>query len=156
MRQRIADDIERRFLAVRELGERVRARVGARWGDGQRIPSPTQTIALGLGRTGGVVAAASILGGVGTVAFQVYRWLRTGEWLPLPISVVFQFFDIDVALLYEPTDWYGAAKLGQWLVDLPLSLGAPILGVAMGLLVQGIGFELWKRRNPPSEQRMGQ
>jgi hypothetical protein len=74
--------------------------------------------------TVGFLCALVILG------WQVFHWLRTSTWTPLPMYEAFSYVGIDLTRVYMPSDWQGLAKLAQWLLDIPLAIGAPAILIA--------------------------
>lgn len=74
-----------------------------------------------------IVFFASIATFVGIVGWQCIYWLRAGEWLPVPLSVVFDYFGIDLDDVYSPKNWIGLAKVAQWVLNLPLSATGPAI-----------------------------
>ncbi len=76
-----------------------------------------------------------LLGGVliggGILLIQLYWWAKTGEWLSLPVGVVFVLLGFELEWVYEPTDWVGVAKVIRLLLEqLPLSLTC-LFGIPM-------------------------
>ncbi len=83
------------------------------------------------------VSAAGVFA-VTVIGWQVYTWLRLGAWPELPFFELFRYFEIDLTIVYAPTDWHGIAKIAQWILDLPLSLSVPVLIVLAGGIVKGM------------------
>ncbi|MDO9107139.1 MAG: hypothetical protein Q7U57_19530 [Methylovulum sp.] len=74
--------------------------------------------------TVGFLCSLAILG------WQVFHWLRTSIWIPLPMSETFSYLGIDLTRIYMPSDWQGLAKIAQWLLDIPLAIGTPAILIA--------------------------
>ena len=83
------------------------------------------------------VSAAGVFA-VTVIGWQVYTWLRLGAWPELPFFELFRYFEIDLTIVYAPTDWHGIAKIAQWILGLPLSLSVPVLIVLAGGIVKGM------------------
>lgn len=83
---------------------------------------------LGLAIFASLIFAAVVLG------WQIYYWLRTSVWIPLPLAYAFDYIGIDLSSVYMPSSWQGLAEIAQWLLNLPMSLGVPTIGV-LGALV---------------------
>ena len=81
------------------------------------------------------IIAAGIFA-VAVIGWQVYTWLRLGAWPGLPFFDLFKYFEIDLSIVYAPTDWQGLAKIARWILDLPLSLCVPLLIVLAGGIVK--------------------
>jgi hypothetical protein len=86
-----------------------------------------------------VVIAAYGVGSMGALAilgWQVFHWLRTSIWIPLPMYEAFSYLGIDLTRVYMPTDWQGLAKVAHWLLDVPLAIGAPAILIAVAHMWQ--------------------
>jgi len=68
-----------------------------------------------------------LLPGPAILCWQAFQWLREGHWTPLPVSKLFTYNDIPL----PHVSWLGAQKIIDWLLDIPLSFVAFILGVLM-------------------------
>ena len=65
------------------------------------------------------------LAGILVLGFQVFVWLRSGEWLSIPLGIVMIGLDQNGALalwLSSPGSWYGLHEALMWILNLPLSL----------------------------------
>lgn len=82
----------------------------------------------------GGIGALSFLAGATTFCYQLYLWLKLGEWVPLPISTVFTWVGIDYSLLTSD-QWLGLQKIIVWVLDLPMFLMLPLFGIAIGYIV---------------------
>lgn len=86
-----------------------------------------------------ILLAAYVVGLLGALAilgWQVFQWLRTSIWIPLPIYEAFAYLDIDLTNIYMPNDWQGLARVAQWLLDVPLAIGAPIILISVAHIWQ--------------------
>jgi hypothetical protein len=66
--------------------------------------------------------------------WQVYHWLRTGHWYGLSVATSLAYFGVDLSPLYEPSQWEGIAKIGRWMLELPMVL-EPIVAVVIAVVV---------------------
>jgi hypothetical protein len=64
---------------------------------------------------------AAILFAIAVISWQFLHWLKTGQWTPVPLLTAFQFFKIDLSSVYSPHNWFGLARVTQWILNLPLS-----------------------------------
>jgi len=62
------------------------------------------------------------------LGYQCVTWLRTGAWVPLPLSRAFDFMTggsfIDVFFRME---WVGLREVILWILNLPMSVMLPVL-----------------------------
>lgn len=72
------------------------------------------------------------------IGYQTYQWARSGAWLSLPFSRAFELFNVDLSNIYYPSDWCGIAKVGEWLLNLPLSVCVPLLIVFTSFILKAI------------------
>jgi hypothetical protein len=99
----------------------------------------------------GLEALLSLLGlpvliGPGIVVWQIYTWLQTAKWRLVPVSDALIFFGIP-----QPRfDWLGLQKIADWVLDLPLSVTAFV--VWMAIIVFGIAFVEEVRRKQDKKQ----
>lgn len=96
-----------------------------------------------------LIAGSAILAGLAIPAWQVFVWLRDGEWVPFsiidslrPISAFFSRFDSSWtafdAWLATPASWIGVHKL---LSFLHASVGCWAAAMAAALALQESGGE---------------
>ncbi len=78
------------------------------------------------------ILGAGILATVGILVWQIYSYLRLGEWPSLSIITALHWLNVDWAR--SPHDWAGVHKV---LDAMPLSLTAFVAGMAP------IGVWLW-------------
>jgi len=86
-----------------------------------------------------LVGIAFLAGGLlfaGILGYQAYYWIRVGEWLPLPISIAFEFFNVDLSHIYNPADWHGLAKVAEWLLSFPISICSPVLVISLAVFIK--------------------
>jgi hypothetical protein len=75
---------------------------------------------------GALVGIACALWVVGLLGYQCWHWLAFGEWRPLPTSMAFEYLEIDLTAIYAPESWFGLARVGRWMLELPLSITVPV------------------------------
>lgn len=68
---------------------------------------------------------------VAVLGFQALHWLWDGTWLELPISLAFNYFDVDLKIVNEPQSWHGAAAIARWLLDLPIAIVPPFFVLSL-------------------------
>ena len=73
-----------------------------------------------------IAYGATFLFAAGLVSWQCFRWLQTSDWPAIPCRVAFEFFNVNLTSIYFPNSWLGFAKAAQWVLNLPLSLAAPV------------------------------
>lgn len=64
------------------------------------------------------------------IGFQLYYWLRTGEWFPISLFDALNYIGIDASGLRYASDWRGLAIAVLWVLELPLSLMVIAIGGA--------------------------
>jgi len=70
-----------------------------------------------------IFSLTTIIASLAVFLFQVYYWLKVGDWLPIPLQSAMQF----VGLNFPSTSWLGIQKVYEYLYGAPLSVC--ILGV---------------------------
>ena len=82
----------------------------------------------------------SILAGIGLFCFQVFAYLKHGEWIEVPLSMLASFVSEEfVSWLNNPTSWFGLHKIINGALELihpaleliPLALFAIVVGGAI-------------------------
>lgn len=78
------------------------------------------------------------MAGAITLGYQVYLWLKIGQWVPIPLSAALTWGGFAFAPIFD-VKWLGLRKILIWVLDLPLSVmlivGSFPLGYAVGHLV---------------------
>jgi hypothetical protein len=69
---------------------------------------------------------------IGILAYQIYLWLKHGEWHPIPVSSALSYLDVNLTSIYN-MEWQGAKKIILWLLNLPFSFVIFISTVVIGL-----------------------
>lgn len=69
------------------------------------------------------------------LGWQSLHWLRFGVWEPWPVWRAIQH----VGWRFPETEWAGVQRILWWLLDLPLALAIPLMGVALLWLAGTIG-----------------
>lgn len=79
-----------------------------------------------------------VIGGILAVviiwSWQIYHWLRTGHWQGLSVQTSLDYLGIDLSPLYAPRKWVGIAKLGRWMLPLPMVF-EPIIAVVAAVVI---------------------
>jgi len=84
---------------------------------------------------GGMLVTCGFVAATATVLSQIYLWLRSGEWIPMPLSALAEWMGIEYLNVIHSV-WPSAQKTLAWFFDFPLSLTFIALGVAAGFLVR--------------------
>lgn len=91
--------------------------------------------------TGGLIAGiGAVLAGICTFGYQVYSFLRLGEWEGMSIITALQWAKIEWA--YLPHEWFGFYKV---LDAAPLSLALILFGIialVLGLILDNLSSGL--------------
>lgn len=86
------------------------------------------------------IAFIASLSGIG---YEVFVWLKNGEWLHLQFFVVFDWLKVDVFSFMEKIEWQGLKKIMVWYLELPLSLGL----VATGAVLATVFYSIFNKNN---------
>jgi hypothetical protein len=81
-----------------------------------------------------------VLGGIGTLLFQCYVWLRYGSWLPIPLSVPFYY----IGIVEPKTGWHGIQIIIDGILAFPGGWGLCIIGS----LILNLGAGIEQGRQP--------
>ncbi len=57
------------------------------------------------------------------LAYQFFIWLKTGNWVPFPLSIF-----ADPQWLASPTSWVGLNSLLRFIFKIPISFGLILIG----------------------------
>jgi hypothetical protein len=82
----------------------------------------------------GLVGAFGLIAGFAVFLYQLYLWLKLGQWISMPLSTVFQWLGFDYSSVTDFA-WIGVQKLVVWSLDLPLSAMSIVAGFAIGYVV---------------------
>jgi hypothetical protein len=79
-----------------------------------------------------IIGVIIILAGIGIVGFQIFIYLKNGEWIELPLLYLVTYGPNEfVSWLYNPTSWLGLHKIIYGALKLiPLSLCLILVGAA--------------------------
>jgi len=83
----------------------------------------------------GLFGALGLLAGAATVLSQLYLWARLEEWIPIPLSALFEWLGLNYSFVASFV-WADAQRIMVWIFDLPLSLVFIAFGFAIGYLVR--------------------
>lgn len=87
--------------------------------------------------------------GITITCWQVYKWLEFGVWIKVPIAYGLESFGLNLSLIYNPNKWFGLAKLGEWILSIPLALAIPALGWLVSEIIKNIiQDESYRNINP--------
>jgi hypothetical protein len=59
--------------------------------------------------------------------YQIYYWLKHGDWLPMPLSKAMDLLNVT----YPSTSWVGAQKIIDVLLDFPIGLCSILLAIGL-------------------------
>ena len=93
-----------------------------------------------------LLGSLGFLAAICLVAYQVYLWLKEGQWTSIPISSLFGPLGIDYYSVID-ISWAGAQKILIWLLDLPLGVGLIALGFLAGVVAGNVVHEVSVSRN---------
>jgi hypothetical protein len=83
-----------------------------------------------LGIAFAIAGIVLVLSGLAVVAYQVILWLQSGYWTPFAIREMVSIFSGGLPIQSPAIPWQGIQKIFIWLLDLPLSAGAMVIGCA--------------------------
>lgn len=79
--------------------------------------------------------------------WQVYKWLRVGEWIEMPMIKLFDnsYYSMNIVLyLNNIESWVGIQKILSWfLLKFSLSLFSIILGIIIVLIAQSLEVQTY-------------
>ena len=103
----------------------------------ESLPQDETSLMHAFEAEGGVslFGALGFLAGVATLLSQAYLWLRLGEWIPMPLSALFEWLGIDYSFVASLV-WTDAQRIMVWIFDSPLSLVLIAFGFANVYLVR--------------------
>ncbi len=105
------------------------ARLRSRAGQPTLLAELRDTISVPKGL--GYIGTAAFLGALTVLGFQVYSWAKSGEWTPIPVSMIAGFLLGHPLLGDELSGWKGIARIVQWIMDLPISGVLFAMGVCL-------------------------
>jgi hypothetical protein len=75
------------------------------------------------------------MGGIGVVMYQVFLWLKAGEWVPISVFKVVApvLPPTFINWIVYPTDWRGVNKIINSVFDLPMSAVAIVVGISLSI-----------------------
>jgi hypothetical protein len=80
----------------------------------------------------GMIFSIGFFCGLLTIGYDVFVWLKTGEWMNTPFYSVFIWLNIDPFTPVHNISWQGIKKILLWFLEMPLFLMFMILGAALG------------------------
>jgi hypothetical protein len=72
------------------------------------------------------------ISGIFILIFDIFAWLKQGVWPDTTIFEVTMKFGFDLYSLVYRIDWIGVKKILLWILELDLTLFAPLLGAIVG------------------------
>jgi hypothetical protein len=97
-----------------------------------------------------LILLSYLVGGIFAISvfgWQIFHWLRMSEWVAMPVSEIFNYFGIFLTYVYFPSDWYGLARIAQWMLDIPMAVAVPVILVLVAHLWQEIISESRNQTN---------
>jgi hypothetical protein len=76
----------------------------------------------------GIWSALFVLLGVSILGIQLFLWAKTGSWNGVSVATALWLIGFDLSSIYFPNDWKGLATIVSWLLAIPLSLSALLVG----------------------------
>jgi len=67
-----------------------------------------------------------------SLGYEVFFWLKNGEWPHLIFYAVFWWLDLDLLTAVNKLEWQGIKKIIFWFFELPLSVGFLGSGAVLG------------------------
>ena len=89
-----------------------------------------------------MVLGLGLFGGLGMLGYQIYMYLRSGEWYSFSVITGLRWLNVQWA--FYPKEWIGLYKI---LDDFPLSLGIFICGFIPLILLCCMTFAYDKYKN---------
>ena len=68
------------------------------------------------------------------LVYQFYHWLKSGEWLSIPLYKALQYLGISFDRLLD-LEWQGMQKILFWVLELPIAGVIGISSLAIGWLM---------------------
>lgn len=81
----------------------------------------------------GSIVGLGFLAAVIVLGYQLFQWLKTGQWLQMSFYVLFSWLDLDLSAIAN-MKWQGVKKILIWILELPLSLMSIVLGGVIAYL----------------------
>jgi len=78
------------------------------------------------------IFSIGFLAGFLSIGYEVFVWLKHGEWPHLPFSTVLAWLNLDPFTLVASIEWQGIKKILLWCLELPLSVGLMGSGAVLG------------------------
>jgi hypothetical protein len=87
-----------------------------------------------------------ILVAISVFIYQVYLWLRTGTWTPMPFYLIFNWLGVDLSPIGN-MEWQGIKKIIIFILEFPLSVMLFLLGFTVMVYAPNLFAE--KNENAP-------
>ena len=75
--------------------------------------------------------------------YQIFHWLKFGNWLELPLAYVLYIFPKNfVSWVVEPNKWMGLNKIVQWILfEISIPMASFFLGVAIMIYGESLNVD---------------
>ncbi len=103
---------------------------------------------------GKLIAYVAAFGSIGVWVYQIYGWLRFGEWTPYPLINELPYSFIS-SLENGLAEWQGVAKIVAWFLSINLGVWLlPLWGVCYGVgaAMSDVGAEIRNKADAESKQ----
>lgn len=87
-----------------------------------------------LNRVGITIISCGLFVTVSILGYQLYHWLKHGEWLQLPFYKALQYFGIRFEKLLD-LDWQALQKSLFWVLEQPLAGVIGVTSLVIGWLM---------------------
>ena len=94
-----------------------------------------------------VAFGCCFLVGSAVVDWQVFQWLKTGQWYPVTLSAALEYLKFP----YPDLEWRGVQKILDFLLDFPIGLVSFIFAMFIFAAVLAMLDDLQRQRSPKSE-----
>lgn len=83
----------------------------------------------------GLIGAFLFLGSGLVLAYQMYLWLKIGDWVPIPLSKFFSWIGLDLQNIIVGITWLGLRQIVEWLLDVSFSIWCLVLAFTVLYLI---------------------
>lgn len=84
------------------------------------------------------IFSIALLCGFLSIGYEAFVWLKSGEWLHLPLYSVLVWLNIELLTSLQNIEWQGIKTIFLWYLELPLSVGLIVSGAIFGALFYAI------------------
>lgn len=91
-------------------------------------------------KTSGLLLVLSgAVSGLTILSYQIYFWLRAGQWLDFPMTYFLEKAGVDLVPVYHPQDWQGVAGVVRVIIE--THVGVCLLGVGLLFMMLAVFFQ---------------